>query len=189
MTFVTALARIVLRFMGRRASRPPAVPRVELPRPQAAWVPRPLKDAVQLSALPIGDATHHDLGSGHGFSIAVKGESYRQAALHALAGSRLQRGEQVTFTAALIPEPESTYDTNAIRVHIQGGLQVGYLSREDAVWYRPVFAALAARHLIGVARAKLIGGVLPDKPSIGVLLDMNDPTDLLSGLEPDGQPF
>ena len=71
---------------------------------------------------------------------------------------------------------------------IQGGAQVGYLSREDAVWYRPVFAALAAQQLIGVARAKMIGGVA-DKPSIGVMLDLNDPADILGTLTPEGQPF
>jgi hypothetical protein len=89
-------------------------------------VRQPHKDAVRLSALPIGDASYHDLGSGAGFSLGVVGESYRQAALYALAGSRLQRGEQVTFTAALIPEPDNPYDPNAIRVDTQGGAQVGY---------------------------------------------------------------
>ena len=157
--------------------------------PPRKWTPRPHKHAVRLSALPIGDASHRDLGSGHGFTIGVKGESYRQAALHALDAGRLQRGEEVTFMAALIPEPANPYDPNAIRVDIQGGAQVGYLSRDDAVRYRPVFEALTARHLIGVARAKLIGGVLPDWPSIGVMLDMHEPAELLSTLEPGGQPF
>jgi collagen type III alpha len=141
-----------------------------------------------LSVLPIGDASHHNLGSGDGFTIGIVGESYRQGALHDLAGSPLQRGEHVTFIAALIPKPENPYDPNAIRVDIQGGAQVGYLSRDDAVRYRATFATLTARHLIGVARAKLIGGVV-GKPSIGVMLDINQPTDLLESLAPEDQPF
>lgn len=191
------LARVALWFMGGpRIATPPkkmpasSAPLTGPPRPiehRRTWPARPHKHAVRLSALPIGDAAHHDLGSGHGFTIGVKGESYRQAALHALDGGRLQRGEDVTFTVDLIPE--ALHDPNGIRVEIQGGAQVGYLSKEDAVWYRPVFAELAARHLIGVARAKLIGGVLPDKPSIGVMLDLNQPIDLLGVLAPEGPAF
>jgi len=71
-------------------------------------------------------------------------------------------------------------------VSIQGGAHVGYLQREDAARYRPVLETLARRELIGVARAKLIGGVA-GKPSIGVMLDINEPMDLLSAIEP--QPF
>jgi hypothetical protein len=152
-----------------------------------AWAPGPHKDSVRLSALPIGDATYRDLGSGASFTLGIVGESYRQAALHALDAGRLQRGEHVTFTATLIPE--ALYDPNGIRVEIQGGAHVGYLSKQDAVWYRPVFATLAAQQLVGVVRAKLIGGVLPDKPSIGVMLDIHEPTELLRILATDGQPF
>jgi HIRAN domain len=92
----------------------------------------------------------------------------------------------VTFTAALNAEPTNPHDAQAIRVDIQNGAQVGYLSREDAEWYQPVFAALAAQHLTGVVRAKLIGGVA-DKPSIGVMLDLRDQSELLESLEK--QPF
>jgi hypothetical protein len=116
------------------------------------------------------------------------GESHRQAALHALAGSRLRRGEKVTFTAALIPEPTNPVDPNAIMVKILNGAHIGYLQRDDAVRYGPACAALAAQHLTGVARAKLIGGVI-NKPSIGVMLDINEPEDLLDILAPGGQPF
>jgi hypothetical protein len=156
--------------------------------PHRAWVPGPPKGAVPLSALPIGDAAHQDLGSGAGFSFGVVGESHRQAALHALDAGRLRRGEQVTFTAALIPEPDNPVDPNAVRVDIQGGKQVGYLSRDDAAMYRPVFDVLAVRHVIGIARAKLIGGQV-DKPSIGVVLDLHPPTELLAILTPVDQPF
>jgi hypothetical protein len=176
-----------LETLRRKAKRAHGLSVEPAPPRRPAWVPAPHKDAVRLSTLPIGDATHRDLGSGAGFSLGVVGESYRQAALHALDAGRLQRGEHVTFTATLIPE--ALYDPNGIRVEIQGGAHVGYLSKEDAVWYRPVFAALAAKQLVGVVRAKLIGGVLPDKPSIGVMLDIHEPTELLRILATDSQPF
>jgi HIRAN domain len=166
----------------------PARPTKATAKPRAARL-QPHGDAVRLSALPIGDASHYDLGSGAGsFPLGVVGESHRQAALHALDAGRLQRGEQVTFKAALAPEPTNPVDSNAIMVSIQDGPQVGYLQRDDAIRHQPVFAALAARHLRGVVRAKLVGGVA-GKPSIGVVLDLNQPVDLLGILVSEGQPL
>jgi hypothetical protein len=200
MRLMTALARVVIGFRALTGSKAPPgmIPAVfapleappRPPEPRRGWVPRAHKDSVRLSALPIGDATHRDLGRGRGsFSMGMKGASCRQAALHALDAGRLQRGDHVTFTATLIPEPTNPVDANAVMVSIQGGAQVGYLSKEDAVWYRPVFAALTAQHLIGVARARLIGGVVPDKPSIGVVLDLIEPVELLRNLALHGHPF
>jgi HIRAN domain len=149
---------------------------------------RPPQGAVKLSALPIGDATHRDLGSSDGFTRGIVGESHRQSALRDLDGGRLQRGEQVNFIVALIPEPENTYDKNAIRVEIQGGGQIGYLSRDDASEYHDVFRWLAERNVVGVARAKLIGGVV-GKPSIGVMIDILESVELLASLTREAQPF
>lgn len=164
------------------ASARPATPKAKRP-----WVARPHADSVKLTALPISDdASQCDLGCGKDFSVAVVGESRRQAALHGLDNGRLRRGINVTFIAALIPEPENSFDPNAIAVRILGGAPVGYLDRDDALRYRPVFEVLASQRRTGVARAKLIGGT-EAKPSIGVMLDINLPEDLLATL--DEQPF
>ena len=48
--------------------------------------------------------------------------------------------------------------------------------------------ALAAQRVQGIARAKLIGGTT-SKPSIGVVLDVLEPTELLAAFTPHGQPF
>lgn len=184
---MTFIADLYAAIFGAPTRAAPPVPAVAPAKARRAWVPGPPKHAVKRSALPIGDATHHDCGSGSGFMIGIVGESYRQAALHALDHGRLRRGVRVTLTASLIPEPENPYDPQAIRVDIEGA-HVGYLSRADAVWYQPVFAALAAQQLIAVARAKLMGGVA-DKPSIGVILDLDTPEDLVRALAPPGQPF
>jgi hypothetical protein len=149
---------------------------------------RPPQGAVKLSALPIGDATHRDLGSGDGFTRGIVGESYRQGALRELDGGRLQRGEEVNFIVTLILEPDNAYDKNAIRVEIQGAAHVGYLSRDDAAEYQNVFRWLAERNVIGIARAKLIGGVT-GKPSIGVTIDILDAVELLPALTQEAQPF
>jgi hypothetical protein len=127
-------------------------------------------------------------GHGRVFAIHVVGESHRQAALKALSGDRRLRGEYVAFTAALVPEPQNAYDPNAIAVYISGGTRVGYLSREDAEEYREVAKRLTALKAVGLCQAKLIGGT-PDKPSIGVVLDVAYPGSTLAALMGNDQPF
>jgi hypothetical protein len=129
-----------------------------------------------------------DLPGSAGFGVGVSGESYRQASLRALAGERLRHGEDVFFIAVLAPEPANPHDRNAVRVHIQGGAQVGYLSRDDAAAYQPMTRILVAKHLAGLCRAKLIGGT-PEKPSIGVVLSLASPEEVLAALAPHDQPF
>ena len=77
-------------------------------------------------------------------------------------------------------EPTNAYDANAVRVDASDGSQVGYLSREDAIAYRAVFEALATCGRVGTCRAPLIGGTT-EKPSIGVVLDLEYPNELLAG--------
>jgi hypothetical protein len=134
---------------------------------------------------PAGSLTELPACDG-GFGVAIVGESYAQSALKALAGPRRQRGEDVVFTAVLVPDPDNPHDSNAVRVNIHNGAHVGYLSREDAVSYRASIEILIARHDVGLCRAKLIGGIL-DKPSIGVVLDLADPATVLSSLKRDGR--
>jgi hypothetical protein len=125
--------------------------------------------------------------SGH-FGVAVVGESRRQATLRSLAGDRLKRGESVVFTAAVVPEPANSFDPLAVAVHVHRGGQVGYLSREDAAEYKAVTAALIAENAVGLCPARLIGGTIT-KPSIGVMLDLADPSTLLACIGPIDSPF
>jgi hypothetical protein len=71
-----------------------------------------------------------------------------------------------TFIALLVAEPTNPYDSSAIRVCSQAGKTIGYLSRENAVEYREVFALLASHNHAGACRAKLIGAAR-DKPTLG----------------------
>jgi hypothetical protein len=122
------------------------------------------------------------------FPMAVVGESRRQATLRSLAGNRLSKGEAVIFTAAIVPEPNNSFDPNAVAVYVQGGGPVGYLSREDAVEYKPVTEALIAAKAVGLCRARLIGGT-GAKPSIGVMLDLPELSTLLPCIAPTDSPF
>ncbi len=122
---------------------------------------------LELRALDCGD--HGDCG------FAIVGESNYQPALRRIAKrSRF-------FRAVLIPETSNPYDPNAIRVFAQDGGTIGYLSRDNALEYREVFALLSRYGHVGACRAKLIGG-MPGKPTLGVLIDLKDTEQLLTDI-------
>jgi hypothetical protein len=122
------------------------------------------------------------------FSLQVVGESYCQSALRALGGAQRLRGENVLFTAALVPDPGNAYDPNALEVHIHGGSRIGYLGRDDAKEFHEVARALRDRRVAGLCRAKLIGGT-PGKPSLGAVLDLPDPAATLAAISAGDGPF
>ncbi len=132
--------------------------------------------------------------------LEVVGESYRQDALRKVTaratsaapflGDLCEKAlktaegdrERRWFRAALIWERNNPHDRNAIAIYADGVGQVGYLSREDAVKYRPIFEALK-RHNCSVAScpAFLIGG-RKDAPSYGVMLCLSSPKRIIADL-------
>lgn len=103
-------------------------------------------------------------------SVNVAGESHYQPALRAVAGE----GEVRHRTEAhLIPEPENEYDTNAVRVEIDGR-KVGYLPRDLAPAWAPHLTELAARHRVGGCEATILGGA---DTALGVFLRLPPPPD------------
>ncbi len=132
--------------------------------------------------------------------LEVVGESHRQNALRQVAsratdckpyladltGHARKIAEDESsrrwFRAVLVGEPDNKYDRNAIAVYADGVGHIGYLSRDDAVDYQPVFAALRARgSAAGTCPAMLIGGE-PGKLSYGVMLCLSSPTRVLQDL-------
>jgi HIRAN domain len=63
--------------------------------------------------------------------IEIRGESFRQAELEALAGPKGPDGKHVLEGVTLRCEPDNAYDPNAVRVEVMGQL-VGYVAREQA---------------------------------------------------------
>jgi hypothetical protein len=115
-----------------------------------------------------------DIGSG-ACNFNIVGESHYQGRLRNISMSGR------SFTVVLMPEPTNAIDPNAIRVVAEGAGTIGYLSREDAVYYAPVFELLAQHKRVGTCRAQLTGGV-GEKRSFGVLLNLRDLDDLLTML-------
>ncbi len=128
-----------------------------------------------------------DLGDGVGFEMGIVGEGYYGVEIRRIAGRPRAQGASVEFTVTLLPEPTNQYDPNAVVVLSDRSKTIGYLSREHAVEYAPVFAALAARGQVAQCRAKMFGGTKA-KPNIGVWLDIDPVEELLARLTND-QPF
>jgi hypothetical protein len=118
-----------------------------------------------------------------GETLEVVGESHYQDTLWGIVGRRSDERVRHHTVAVLLPEPGNPYDANAVQVLIDGEL-VGYLSRENAVAYRPGLLRLMERAngLVALECAICGGGERADGLGLlGVFLD-HDPADF--GLTP-----
>jgi hypothetical protein len=133
--------------------------------------------------------------------LEVVGESYRQDTLRRVAARATGpepfladlsgRARKIAetepqrrwFRVALIREEDSKHDRNAIAAYADGVGLIGYLSRDDAVDYQPIFATLSARGCsVASCPAFLIGGE-PGKPSYGVMLCLSNPDTIVRDLD------
>jgi hypothetical protein len=150
-------------------AEPPTTARPAGPGNGSPWGQRPawMQDGVQAALL----AGHEDL--------EVMGESHYQDNLRRLTGypSPNQR-VRLEIHAVLVAEDDNPHDPDAVAVWIDG-LQVGYLSRENARHYRPGLLAQQRAHGKPIALAGVIagGGMRADGPGmLGVFLRY-DPAD------------
>jgi len=124
-------------------------------------------------------------------TVNVVGEGSYQGSLERLAGGRTIDGPvNRDHSAILMPEPSNPYDPNAVRVVVltasAGGAMIGYLSREDAVAYRPVIDRLAAQGRLAACRASIGGGWdrgSGDRGNFGVRLSVGAPDALMKELD------
>lgn len=108
-----------------------------------------------------------------GLQVEVVGESFHTAALSGL----VDNGPRTRW-ASLIPERNNPYDTNAVGVWIEG-CQVGHLSREVAIVFRPVADRIIELGCQADCAATIGGG----RGVFGVMLDLGTPGDCLKELE------
>jgi hypothetical protein len=94
------------------------------------------------------------------YTLNIVGESYRQKEI-----KLCHEGERLILKR----EPENKYDRNAIAVLRENGGQIGYLSRDDAEWV----ARIMDNGDRVEAKIKWITGGKRDKPSYGVVIDVN----------------
>ena len=169
---------MLTRLFGKRPQWPPRGPIEEWPR-----------DAFdgELRAIRFDSVGRH--------VVQVVGEGSYQGTLETIGGGRTIDGARVRdHLAVLLPEPLNPYDGNAVRVaivpseEVGAGGYVGYLSRDDAVAYRPLIDRLAAIGKVVACAASLSGGWDrggDDRGSFGVLLHLSEPEAAMIELESD----
>lgn len=115
-------------------------------------------------------------------AVEVVGEGSYQDAIDRVAGGKTEDGARLAeHTALLWPEPNNRYDKNAIAVKVDGRT-VGYLSRENAVLYRPVIAWADAHGKKIACEARITGGWQRgrgDSGNYGVVLHLGSPGECL----------
>jgi hypothetical protein len=132
--------------------------------PRSASNPRPADSPADLVRL----------AGPHLFSLEAVGESNYQATLDRICGGRSFDGADVLTEATLIYEDTNPYDSQAIRVAINGQT-VGYLSRAHARQYRREMAKAGNAGRTAVCAARIRGGWDrggDDRGSYGVRLDI-----------------
>jgi hypothetical protein len=111
-------------------------------------------------------------GTGRGYFFEVVGESFYQDALRALPEEP---------TVRLTAEPDNPHDANAVAIQSLDCATLGYMPREEAARYQQLILQLAEGGLAAVCQATVIGGTA-EKPSRGIILDLDGPTIVASKL-------
>ena len=104
------------------------------------------------------------------------GEGYYQDALTKVTGGRRSHGVDMNCAAMLVPEPTNEYDCDAVAVTING-LKVGYLSHEEAQFYRPLIDETIKAAGVATVEARICGGWdhgASNRGSFGVELYFSD---------------
>jgi hypothetical protein len=105
------------------------------------------------------------------FEFHIVGESYRQAALRAVA-MRAQRHDwgRLEFPATLRREPKNRHDRNAIAVYAFERTHIGYVSREEAEVMAPYLDRIERDNKVVTCRGIIIG---EGRPNLGAILDLD----------------
>jgi hypothetical protein len=125
--------------------------------------------------------------------IATVGESHYQGALMKISGSTTWEAVRFECQAALVPEPDNAYDSNAVRVFADcrgDYIHVGYLSRGDALDYTLVVQGAAERGYTIACDAHIAGREPGSEThNLGIFLELPTPEECLKQLaEPMADP-
>jgi hypothetical protein len=139
---------------------------------QSAKAPR--ADPYLIPSYPQSGAQPHWLKGDGSFELAVVGEANYQRAFEQMCGPRKPEGEDVEVDAQLSLEDANRFDSNAVKVEVQGRT-VGYLSRDDASDFREWLKAegISARQF--TCKANIRGGWDRDgnRGHYGIWLDVD----------------
>ena len=109
------------------------------------------------------------------FNQEIVGESHYQRQLKKLCGGYSKDGSRVEADALLVPEDKNRHDKNAVRIEVAGKI-VGYLSRQDAKYFRRKVKKTEAAEKNVTCKALIVGGKklgLFERSNFGVWLDLD----------------
>ena len=107
------------------------------------------------------------------FPLACVGESHYQDAFERICGPRDEDGENREVVAVLSLDNDNPYDSDAVRVEVNGRT-VGYLNRQDAKVYRELLSAAGCTdslQCLGLIRGGWERG-RRDRGHYGIYLDL-----------------
>ena len=129
-------------------------------------------------------------------SVDVVGEAYRQELVRRAMppGPQdlppgLPPPPQGYYKAVVAPEPANQYDPNAIRVALWAGkawAHCGYLSRENAMDYQPLFRHLASTSGGTIPAIACDAALVSERGATGVVLHLGSPGECIAELVTDG---
>lgn len=118
-----------------------------------------------------------------GYRVDVVGESFYASALIEIAGLSAETFGGKLMWASRVPDPSNPYDRNAVKVMIDGK-QIGHLSKEAAIVFRPVVERITELGCEVECAATLLGGGGKKGSGLfGVVLDLGTPEACLKELE------
>lgn len=101
------------------------------------------------------------------FSLRIVGEASHQEGISAIVGNGGDEKVRKFFDATLVPEEDNPYDSNAVRVEIEGRT-VGHLPRAVAPVFRARLAEAGIRIAPVLCRAVIEGGA----DRLGISVDL-----------------
>lgn len=106
---------------------------------------------------------YYDLPGAKWPNVDVVGEYFREAQIMAVLGGKPKKDQSLSVDAValLVPEPDNPHDANAISVRIDGHI-VGYLAREEAKTWRPIFHRIAASGATARTAANIYAYMRPE---------------------------
>jgi hypothetical protein len=130
----------------------------------------------------------HEINASCGqFGLEVVGESHYQSAIVRASRQARRVGERRIIRVRVEREPTNPHDPQAVRIVSNHGETLGYLPRESASSYQKALMEFEKAGLAVTCAASLYGGD-PERPAVGLYLDLLFPKKLRAAVPPPRTP-
>jgi hypothetical protein len=137
-------------------------------------IKRPAPPPIRRTPVPSGMYVDGAIPGPGDYELEVVGTSHYQQVLSKIVGGKTPDGHEFECDAVLVLEDSNPYDSNAVKVLING-LLCGHLSRENAKQYRHQLKRTGHPRITTSVKALIVGGWERgggDSGHFGVRLDL-----------------